>query len=430
MENPESIEFVSRDNLVALQLKRLKLTLKNAYENVTFYKKSFDKNHVHPDDLKELADLGKFPFLTKQDLRNTYPYGLFAVPREQIVRIHASSGTTGKPTIVGYTKNDLHMWSEVIARSLRSAGCKKGDTLHIAFGYGLFTGGLGLHYGSEKLGCTTIPMSGGQTEKQVQLIKDLSPRIIAVTPSYMLAIAEEFRNQGLDPKQSSLQIGIHGAEPWSEAMREEIQEVFSIDAVDLYGLSEVIGPGVACESVDDKGSPYIWEDHFYPEIIDPETGEVLPEGTAGELVWTSLTKEAQPVIRYRSRDRSKLFPGAARVMRQMERISGRTDDMLIIRGVNVFPTQIEEILVADKHLTPHYLLEVRREGILDTLDILVESKMGHLLNSPKAKSAVQNTVERRIKSMVGVTAKVTVVQDGIIERSSGKATRIIDKRSG
>jgi phenylacetate-CoA ligase len=424
----DPIEVASRDEIAALQLERLKNSLRRAYDNVPFYRKTFDAAGAHPDDLRTLSDLGKFPFLTKSDLRDNYPFGLFAVPRRDVVRIHASSGTTGKPTVVGYTQNDIDMWADVMARSMRAAGCRSGDIVHVAFGYGLFTGGLGAHYGSERLGCTTIPMSGGQTEKQVQLIQDFGADVIMVTPSYMLAIAEEFERQGIDPRTSSLRIGIHGAEPWTESMRREIEDRFDIDAIDLYGLSEVIGPGVAMECIEDKGGLHIWEDHFYPEVIDPETGEVLPDGETGELVWTSLTKEAFPVIRYRCRDLTRLLPGTARSMRRMEKVTGRSDDMLIIRGVNVFPTQIEEIIVADDRLAPHYVLEVSREGAMDNLEVVVEANLTFAGAGDQARHGAAGDLRNRIKTLVGVSTNVRIVDPETVARSMGKAVRIIDKR--
>src|SRR5690242_11761537 len=410
----EPIETASRDELAALQLERLRWSLRHAYDGVSHYRKAFDGAGVHPDDLRALDDLARFPFTTKLDLRDNYPFGMFAVPREQVVRVHASSGTTGKPTVVGYTRNDIETWASVMARSIRAAGGGPGDIVHVAYGYGLFTGGLGAHYGAEKLGCTVIPMSGGQTERQVQLITDFKPDIIMVTPSYMLAIAEEMERQGLDPRESSLSIGIFGAEPWTPTMREAIEARLDIDAIDIYGLSEVIGPGVAQECIETKDGLTIWEDHFYPEIIDPESGRVLPEGEQGELVLTSLTKEALPVIRYRTRDLTRLLPPTARSMRRIEKITGRSDDMLIIRGVNVFPTQVEELILKDPSLEPHYQLEISRPGSLDELVVVVE-------RSPAAGSADGDAAGKKlahnIKSMIGVTAAVRVVAPGGIERS-------------
>ncbi len=422
----EPIERASRDELRALQLERLKWSLKHAYENVKHYRDAFDAKGVHPDDLKSLSDLAKFPFTDKKTLRDNYPFGLFAVPREKVVRVHASSGTTGKPTVVGYTQKDVDMWADVVARSIRAAGGRAGDMVHISYGYGLFTGGLGAHYGAERLGCTVVPMSGGQTEKQVQLIQDFKPSIIMVTPSYMLNIVEEFQRQGLDCAKSSLQVGIFGAEPWTNAMRGEIEQRAGIDAVDIYGLSEVIGPGVASECIESKDGPVIWEDHFYPEIIDPETGEVLPDGEEGELVFTSLSKEAMPVVRYRTRDLTRLLPPTSRSMRRIGKITGRSDDMLIIRGVNVFPTQIEEQICKLPKLEPQYNWGVSRAGHLDTVVVLVE------LRAASARSDagdVARELEQRIKTNVGVSTKVTLLGPGGIERTlTGKAKRVIDKR--
>jgi len=422
----DAIETASRDELAALQLQRLKWSLKHAYDNVPHYKKSFDAAGVHPEDLKSLSDLRHFPFTTKADLRANYPYGMFAVPMEKVVRIHASSGTTGKPTVVGYTAGDIETWSNVVARSIRAAGGTEHDIIHVGYGYGLFTGGLGAHYGAEKLGATVIPMSGGQTERQVQLICDFKPTIIMCTPSYMLHLADEFRRQGMDPRGCSLKIGIFGAEPWTESMRREIEETFGIDAVDIYGLSEVMGPGVANECIDTKDGPHIWEDHFYPEIIDPVTGEVLPDGEEGELVFTSLTKEAMPVIRYRTRDLTRLLPGTARSMRRMGKIVGRSDDMMIIRGVNVFPSQIEELILKDERLAPHYLLELNREGHMDTLTVRVEARPGAADDA--ARSAAARDLRHDIKSFIGISTHVEVVVPDTIGRSEGKAKRVIDNR--
>ena len=422
----EPIERASRDELQALQLERLKWSLMHAYENVPHYRKAFDEKGVHPNDLKSLSDLARFPFTDKKTLRDNYPFGLFAVPREKVVRVHASSGTTGKPTVVGYTQGDIDMWADVVARSIRAAGGRAGDMVHISYGYGLFTGGLGAHYGAERLGCTVIPMSGGQTEKQVQLIQDFKPSIIMVTPSYMLNIVEEFQRQGLDCAKSSLQVGIFGAEPWTNAMRGEIERRAGIDAVDIYGLSEVIGPGVASECIESKDGPVIWEDHFYPEIIDPETGEVLPDGEEGELVFTSLSKEAMPVVRYRTRDLTRLLPPTSRAMRRIGKITGRSDDMLIIRGVNVFPTQIEEQICKLPRLEPQYRLVVTRDGHLDKLEVLVELRAG-LARADAGE--VARELEQRIKTNVGVSTTVTLVGVGGIERTAtGKAKRVIDKR--
>ena len=423
----EPIERASRDELAALQLDRLRQTLQRAYDFVPFYRTQFESYAVHPSDLRELADLARFPFTVKGDLREHYPFGMLAVPRRLLARVHASSGTTGTPTVVGYTAHDLEVWADLVARSMRAAGVHPGDMVHVAYGYGLFTGGLGAHYGAERLGCTVIPMSGGQTEKQVRLIRDLRPEAIMVTPSYMLAIADEFERQGHDPRDSSLRVGIHGAEPWTEAMRREIEERFDMHAVDIYGLSEVMGPGVASECVETKDGLHIWEDHFYPEIIDPATGAVLPDGQVGELVFTTLTKEAQPLIRYRTRDLTALLPGTVRPMRRMARISGRSDDMLIVRGVNVFPTQIEEILLDDARLSAHYVLELRRTGHLDDLMVVAERRAGVLENDADRVQASERIVAR-IKDLIGVTTTVKLVDPGSIERSLGKAKRVIDLR--
>lgn len=426
----EAIELASRDEIAALQLQRLKDTLRRTYENVPHYKAKFDEAGVHPDDCKSLEDLAKFPFTGKSDLRDNYPFGLFAVPTEKVVRIHASSGTTGKPTVVGYTQQDINTWAGVVARSIRAAGGRAGDKVHIAYGYGLFTGGLGAHYGAERLGCTVIPMSGGQTEKQVQLIRDFKPELIMVTPSYMLNIIEEFQRQGLDPAECSLKVGIFGAEPWTDGMRSEIERRAGIEAVDIYGLSEVMGPGVASECVESKDGPVIWEDHFYPEIINPETGEVLPDGEEGELVFTSLTKEAMPVIRYRTRDLTRLLPPTSRSMRRIGKITGRSDDMLIIRGVNVFPTQIEELILKNDKLAPIYQLVISREGHLDKLDVLVETREGVSADSPGAEAeGIGKWLEQAIKTNVGVSTKVSVLTSSAIERTeTGKARRVVDKR--
>ncbi len=423
----EPIERASRDELQALQLERLKWSLRHAYENVPHYRAAFDAAGVHPEDLKSLSDLAKFPFTDKKTLRDNYPFGLFAVPREQVVRIHASSGTTGKATVVGYTQRDIDTWAGVVARSIRAAGGRPGDMVHISYGYGLFTGGLGAHYGAEKLGCTVIPMSGGQTEKQVQLIQDFKPSIIMVTPSYMLNIVEEFTRQGIDPASSSLKVGIFGAEPWTDAMRREIEARAGIDAVDIYGLSEVMGPGVASECIESKDGPVIWEDHFYPEIIDPETGEVLPNGAEGELVFTSLSKEALPIIRYRTRDLTRLLPPTSRSMRRMGRITGRSDDMLIIRGVNVFPSQIEEIILKMPALAPQYQLVVARDGHLDTLEVLGELRDASLAAGDV--DALCRELQHCIKTHVGVSTRVRLMPPGGIERTlTGKARRVVDKR--
>jgi len=423
----EPIEKASQDELQSLQLQRLKATLQHAYTNVPHYRKSFDDQGIQPDDLKTLSDLSKFPFTTKADLRSNYPFGMFAVPREQVVRIHASSGTTGKPTVVGYTQEDIDTWSSLVARSIRASGGRAGDIVHVAYGYGLFTGGLGAHYGAEKLGCTVIPMSGGQTEKQVQLINDFRPDIIMVTPSYMLNLIEEFERQGLDPAASSLRIGIFGAEPWTESMRLEIEQRAGLDAVDIYGLSEVMGPGVANECIETKDGPVIWEDHFYPEIINPMTGEVVADGQPGELVFTSLTKQAMPVIRYRTRDLTWLLPPTARSMRRMGKILGRTDDMMIIRGVNVFPSQIEELLLQQASLAPHYQLVLTREMHLDQLEVLVETR-----EDVRHGDGIRGgtSLEHMIKSLIGISCTVTVLPPNGVERTLvGKARRIVDKRN-
>ena len=423
----EPIETASRDEIAALQLVRLRDTLQRAYANVPHYRAAFDRVGIHPDDIRQLSDLARVPFTTKADLRDNYPFGMFAVPREQVVRVHASSGTTGKPTVVGYTQTDIETWSHLVARSIRAAGGRAGDIVHVAYGYGLFTGGLGAHYGAELLGCTVIPMSGGQTEKQVQLIQDFRPDIIMVTPSYMQVIIEEFGRQGLDAAASSLKIGIFGAEPWTNAMRADIERRAGIDAVDIYGLSEVMGPGVASECVESKDGPVIWEDHFYPEIIDPDTGAVLPDGVEGELVFTSLTKEALPVIRYRTRDLTRLLPPTSRAFRRMAKITGRTDDKLIIRGVNVFPTQIEEIVLQHGQLSGQYLLHVSRDGLLDELEVRCELRPGQLTED--ALQRVAQEVSERVKVQIGVTVAVSVLPHATLERQqAGKATRVIDVR--
>ncbi len=420
----DAIEIASRDEITALQLVRLKDTLKRAYENVPHYRKRFDEAGVHPEDCRSLADLAKFPFTAKADLRDNYPFGMFAVPREQVVRVHASSGTTGKPTVVGYTAADVSMWADVMARSMRASGARPGMICHVAYGYGLFTGGLGAHYGAERLGCTVVPISGGMTERQVQLIEDFRPDIIMVTPSYSLAILDEFRKRGLDPRKSSLKVGIFGAEPWTNAMREEIEQSFDMHAVDIYGLSEVIGPGVANECVETKDGLHIWEDHFYPEIIDPDTGEVLPDGERGELVFTSLTKEAMPIIRYRTRDLTRLLPGTARSMRRMEKVTGRTDDMMIVRGVNVFPTQIEEKLLECQALSAHYQIVLTRKGRMDEMEIKVEHRPG----AEDAANEEAKLLVQRIKDTIGISAWVRLLPPDGIERSQGKAKRIVDLR--
>jgi phenylacetate-CoA ligase len=422
----EPIETASRDEIAALQTERLKWSLNHAYSNVPAYREKLHGAGVHPDDFRRLEDLARFPFTTKQDLRENYPFGMFAVARERIVRIHASSGTTGKPSVVGYTQRDIETWSHLMARSIRASGGRPGMIVHVAYGYGLFTGGLGVHYGAERLGCTVIPVSGGMTERQVQLIQDFRPDIIMVTPSYMLAILDEFRAKGLDPTAASLRIGIFGAEPWTNAMRAEIEAAFALDAVDIYGLSEIMGPGVANECVETKDGPHVWEDHFYPEIIDPQTGAVLPDGKHGELVFTSLTKEGMPVIRYRTRDLTKLQPGTARSMRRMERITGRSDDMMIVRGVNVFPTQIEEQLLRCPGLAPHYQIELRREQRLDVVRLLVEAHPHHADAASRAAQAALLTTH--IRNTIGIGVEVVVSDPGEVERSAGKARRVIDLR--
>jgi phenylacetate-CoA ligase len=421
----DPIETASIDELRALQLARLRATLDHAYANVAHYRQAFDSAGVHPSDLHTLEDLSRFPLTTKAALRANYPFGMFAVPRDQVVRIHASSGTTGKPTVVGYTARDIDTWANLVARSIRAAGARRGDLVHISYGYGLFTGGLGAHYGAERLGLTVVPFGGGQTERQVQLIDDFRPDIIMVTPSYMLAIADEFERQGMDAAQSSLRLGIFGAEPWTNEMRSEIEARIGIDAVDIYGLSEVMGPGVASECVETKDGPTIWEDHFFPEIIDPVTGMVVPDGQPGELVFTSLTKEALPIIRYRTRDLTRLLPGTARTMRRMQKITGRSDDMMIIRGVNVFPSQIEELILKREMLAPHYVCELDKDGPLDALTVRVELKPQ--LGGADAAGA-QASLEYDIKALIGVSCRVKIEPTGAIERSVGKAKRVIDRR--
>ena len=422
----EPIEIASRDELQALQLRRLQQTLALAYQNVPHYRQAFDAKGVHPHDCATLADLSKFPFTVKADLRANYPFGMFAVPREKVLRIHASSGTTGKPTVVGYTKGDIDRWAELVARSMRAAGARAGDLVHVAYGYGLFTGGLGAHYGAERLGCTVVPMSGGQTEKQVQLIEDFRPDVIMVTPSYMQVICEEFRRQGKEPRAMSISVGIFGAEPWTEAMRRDIEQAADIDAVDIYGLSEVMGPGVASECVETKDGPVVWEDHFYPEIIDPLTGEVLPDGSQGELVFTTLTKEALPIIRYRTRDLTRLLPPSARSMRRMGKIVGRSDDMLIIRGVNLFPTQIEELVLAQSQLSGQYQLVVTREALLDEVEVRCEVAPAHAQGD---REAIARELQQRIKTLIGVSTRVHVGLPDSVERTLvGKARRVVDNR--
>ncbi len=423
----EPIEIASRDEITALQLERMKWSLSHAYENAPVYRKMFDEASVHPDDLNTLADLAKFPFTTKQTLRDNYPFGMFAVPETQLARIHASSGTTGKPTVVGYTLKDVDTWATVAARSIRASGGRPGNKVHVAYGYGLFTGGLGAHYGAEKLGCAVIPMSGGMTERQVTLIQDFKPEVIMVTPSYMLSVLDEFNRQGVDPRQTSLDVGIFGAEPWTEAMRREIEQTFDMHAVDIYGLSEVIGPGVANECVETKDGLHVWEDHFYPEVIDPETGEVLPDGEMGELVFTSLTKEAFPIIRYRTRDLTRLLPGTARSMRRMEKVTGRSDDMIILRGVNVFPTQIEEQILKCGGLAPHYQIHLSKADRLDVMTVLVEATADAATDEAKQASAKE--LAHHIKSVVGVSTRVQVMDPEGVARSQGKAQRVVDKRN-
>jgi len=423
----EPIETASRDELANLQLERLKWSLEHAYENSPVYRRKFDEAGVHPDELTTLADLARFPFTKKSDLRENYPFGMFAVPQDRIARIHASSGTTGKPTVVGYTARDIDTWAGLVARSIRAAGARRGDKVHVSYGYGLFTGGLGAHYGAERAGLTVIPFGGGQTEKQVQLIRDFQPDIIMVTPSYMLALADEFERQGLDPAQSSLRIGIFGAEPWTNEMRLVLEQRMGIDAVDIYGLSEVIGPGVASECAETKDGPTIWEDHFYPEIVDPETGAVLPDGEFGELVFTSLTKEALPIVRYRTGDLTRLLPGTARTMRRMEKITGRCDDMMIVRGVNVFPTQIEELLLKQRALAPHYQIVLTKDGPLDVMTLNVEPS-AEARGDTAALDAARSALSYDIKALIGISAFVNLLPVGGIERSVGKARRVVDKR--
>ncbi len=421
----EHIETASRDEVSALQLERMKWSLRHAYDNVPFYRDAFDKVGAHPDDLKQLSDLSKFPFTVKQDLRDNYPFGMFAVPREQISRLHASSGTTGQPTVVGYTKNDLDMWADVMARSLRAAGLRPGHVLHNAYGYGLFTGGLGVHGGAEKMGLTVVPVSGGMTQRQVRVIEDFHADGITVTPSYALSILDEYAAQGRDPRDSPLKVGIFGAEPWTNAMRREIEEAFDMHAVDIYGLSEVIGPGVANECVEAKDGLHVWEDHFYPEVIDPVTGEALPDGELGELVFTSLTKEAFPIIRYRTRDLTRLLPGSARSMRRMEKVTGRSDDMIILRGVNVFPTQIEEQLMTVTRLAPHFQIELSRPGRMDEMTVHVELAEDM---PAEARDAAARDLRGKVKSNVGISVTVKVAEPGKVARSEGKAVRLVDNR--
>ena len=424
----DPIEIASRDEIAALQLERLKSSLAHAYANVAHYRRAFDAAGVHPDDARDLADLVRFPFTTKEDLRAEYPFGMLAVPRERVVRVHASSGTTGKPTVVGYTAKDIETWSEVVARSLRAAGTRPGDVVHVAYGYGLFTGGLGAHYGAERLGCTVVPVSGGMTERQVTLIEDFGATTVLVTPSYALSILDAYRAAGRDPRDSPLEVGIFGAEPWTNAMRAEIEDAFDMHAVDIYGLSEVIGPGVASECVETKDGPVIWEDHFYPEVVDPATGEALPDGELGELVFTSLTKEALPIVRYRTRDLTRLLPGTARSMRRMAKITGRTDDMIVLRGVNVFPTQIEEQLLRVAALGPHFQIELARAGRLDAMRVHVEPADPG--SAEAARDEAARALAAHVKDVVGVTVEVVVGEPGSVARSQGKAVRVVDRREG
>lgn len=423
-ESFDPIETASRDEIAALQLKRLKWTLNHAYSNVAHYKKAFDKAGIHPSDFRALDAQPKFPFTAKDDLRAYYPFGMFAIPRDQVLRVHASSGTTGKPTVVGYSRRDLDTWAGLMARCMRASGCKPGMLVQNSYGYGLFTGGIGFHYGAERLGMTVVPVSGGMTERQVHLIADFRPDVIFVTPSYILAILDEFHTQGVDPRQCSLKIAMCGAEPWTNAMRTEIEEAFDLHAIDNYGLSEIVGPGVSCECIESKDGPHIWEDHFYPEVIDPATGKVLPDGEFGELVFTTLTKEAMPIVRYRTRDLSRLLPGTARSMRRMEKVAGRSDDMMIVRGVNVFPSQIEEIILKDERLAPHFVIELRRAERLDQITIVVESR----LDAESVYAECDRDLAHHIKATIGVTAAVRTVKPGTIERSLGKTKRVIDLR--
>ncbi len=423
----DPIEIASIDEIRSLQLTRLQWSLRHAYENVPMYRQRFDDKGVHPDDLKELSDLSKFPFTVKTDLRDNYPFGLFAVPRDRILRIHASSGTTGKPTVVGYTAADLDNWADLVARSMRASGTRPGDIVHVAYGYGLFTGGLGAHYGAERLGCTVVPISGGMTPRQVTLIEDFKPSTIMVTPSYMLNILEEYHKRGLDPRESSLDVGIFGAEPWTNAMRQEVEQAFDMHAVDIYGLSEIMGPGVANECVETKDGLHIWEDHFYPEIIDPETGENVPDGEIGELVFTTLTKEGLPMVRYRTRDLTRLLPGTARSMRRMEKITGRSDDMIILRGVNVFPTQIEELLLSTDGLAPYFQIELHKRGRMDAMRVMVEALPAQA--DEAAKERAMRVLAKKIKDTAGISVEVAVGAPGTVPRSQGKAVRVIDNRS-
>ncbi len=424
-ESLDPIEIASLDEIQSLQLERMKWSLQHAYSKVPMYKQRFDELGVHPDDLHNLSDLAKFPFTNKDDLRDNYPFGMFAVPQQQIARIHASSGTTGKATVVGYTQNDIDMWADMVARSMRASGTKSGDLVHVAYGYGLFTGGLGAHYGAEKLGCTVIPVSGGMTERQVTLIQDFKPTTIMVTPSYMLNILEAFQSAGIDPRECSLNVGIFGAEPWTASLREQVESAFDMHAVDIYGLSEILGPGVANECVETKDGLHIWEDHFYPEIINPETGEVLPDGEMGELVFTTITKEGLPMVRYRTRDLTRLLPGTARSMRRMEKVTGRSDDMIILRGVNIFPTQIEEHVLAIPALAPYYQIELTRAGAMDSMKVLVETTE---TCSGDERDNVAQQLADKIKNTIGVTAQVVNGEPGSVERSQGKARRVVDLR--
>ena len=423
----DAIEIASIDEIRTLQIKRLKWSLHHAYDNVEMYRERFDAANIHPNDFKSFSDLTKFPFTYKDDLRTHYPFGMFAVPREKIIRIHASSGTTGKPTVVGYTKNDISMWADMVARSMRASGTKAGDIVHIVYGYGLFTGGLGAHYGAERLGCTVVPLSGGMTDRQVTLIQDFKPSTIMVTPSYMLNILEQFTKLGVDPRNTSLNVGIFGAEPWTNSMRNEIENAFDMHAVDIYGLSEILGPGVANECVETKDGLHIWEDHFYPEIIDPITGEVLNDGEIGELVFTTLSKEGLPMIRYRTRDLTRLLPGTARSMRRMEKVTGRSDDMIILRGVNIFPTQIEEMVIQVKELAPYFQIELDKKGPLDTMRILVETTKESSMTN--IRSNIKDSFIKKVKDTIGVNVEVIVGDPNSVERSQGKARRVIDLRA-
>jgi phenylacetate-CoA ligase len=425
-ESLDAIEIASIDEIRALQLERMQWSLQHAYDNVAMYKQRFDDAGVHPTDLKSLDDLGKFPFTYKDDLRDNYPFGLFAVPQEKIVRLHASSGTTGQPTVVGYTQGDIEMWANMVARSIRASGTRPGDVVHVSYGYGLFTGGLGAHYGAEALGCTVVPVSGGMTERQVKLIEDFKAKTIMVTPSYMLNILDQYRSAGIDPRESPLEVGIFGAEPWTDTMRAEIETAFDMHAVDIYGLSEILGPGVANECVETKDGLHVWEDHFYPEIIHPETGEVLPDGEMGELVFTTLTKEGLPMVRYRTRDLTRLLPGTARTMRRMEKITGRSDDMIILRGVNVFPSQIEEQVLKTPELAPHFQIELHREDRMDAMKVLVETSSN--ASDASAPDTIAQNLTVKIKEAVGVSTQVVVGEPGTVARSQGKAQRVIDKR--